>query len=61
VPAVTHVTSGVLSVEVDGNPPLKVHNHEAGLLVQVSVNSMDCPAEMVVKLEVKLATGGTGT
>ena len=49
---------GFCEVEEDGVPPAKVHDHEVGLLVELSVKVTASPAHTVVELAVKEATGG---
>ena len=58
VPGVLYVTVGLVKVELDGVPPVKVQLFEVGELVDVFVKATDCPAQIVVGVPVKLATGG---
>jgi hypothetical protein len=59
-PAVEYVTTGFWATDVDGVPPGKLQFHEVGELVERSVKLTVAPAQMVVGLPVKLATGGGG-
>ena len=56
LPAVKYEILGFCSLDVFGVPPSKVHYHEVGSLVEVSVNWIVSPAIMVVLSAVKCAS-----
>lgn len=56
-PGVLYVTEGFVAVDVLGVPPVNVQLYDVGPLVLVLVNAIVSPAQIVVLLAVKSATG----
>ena len=59
-PEEEYVTTGFCATDVEGVPPGKLQFHDVGELVEPSVKVTVPPAQTVVGLAVKFATGGGG-